>query len=115
MAKKKNLNSYVKNPKVRFLIRIIAFVGYIILRILWAILYIIVKEVFQIFSDLKSMMEEFKELIDSSIESFKKLHKKYSYFDMLLIAIGTTILILAMLAILYGLMIILTLPIPAGY
>ena len=112
---KKNLNSYVKNPKARFIIRIIAFIGYVILKIQWWVLYHTIEIIFQVFNDLKSMMEEFKELIEESIISFKQLHKKYSYFDMLLIAVGTIILLAAMLVVLYGLMFVFTLLIPTGY
>ena len=85
----KTINAYVKNKEVRNFIKGLALIGYLLIGILWWALYLLIIVSHKIISDAKEAMESFRDFIADGIHSIKYLHKKYSYFDMLMIAIGT--------------------------
>lgn len=109
---KKNLNSYVRNPEARFLIRLVAAIGYIILGACWWIAYLTIMLIYQVLCDMVEILFICLESIAAARYKLQQLHKKLSYFEMLIIAIGT-IAILTMLGfIMYGLMFAFTVIIP---
>lgn len=108
----KTLNTYVKNQEARNFIRGLALIGYILLGVLWWAFYLFIIVVHRIISDVKEAMESFRDFITDGIYAIKYLHKKYSYFDMLMIAIGTIVIATFFAACIYVFVLCCTLAIP---
>lgn len=108
----KNLNSYVRNPEARFLIRLVAFIGYIILGAIWWVAYLAIMLLHQIVCDLVEILFICLEGIAAARYKLQQLHKKLSYFEMLIIAIGTIAILAVMGFIMYGILFAFTVIIP---
>lgn len=108
----KTLNTYVRNKEVRNFIKGLALIGYILIGILWWVLYLLIIVLHRVISDVKDTMESFRDFITDGIYAIKYLHKKYSYFDMLMIAIGTIAIAIFFAACIYVFVLCCTLGIP---
>lgn len=108
----KNLNSYVKNKEARNFIKGLALIGYVLIGVLWWALYLSIILVHRIVSDAKEAMESFRDFIVDSVYAIKYLHKKYSYFDMLMIVVGTATIAAFFVAGIYVFVLFCTLAIP---
>lgn len=106
------LNHYVKSPEARFLIRTVAFVGYIVLGIIWWGAYLIISLIHQFLCDLVEIIFLCLEGVAAARYKLQQLHKKLSYFEMTLIAIGTIAILTVLGFIMYGLMFAFTVIIP---
>lgn len=112
---KHRLNHYIKNPEARFLIRLIAAVGYIIIGVLWWTLYGLTTVLYHIVCDAIETLFAMLETLATARYRLKQLHKKLSYFEMTLIAIGSIVIFTLLGLVMYFLMFSFTVIIPTGY
>lgn len=111
----KNLNYYVRNPEARFLIRTIAFVGYVVLGIVWWVLYGLVTLIYHLVCDVIETLFIIMETLAAVRYKLQQLHHHFSYFEMMIIAIGTIAILTVLGFIMYFLMFSFTVIIPTGY
>lgn len=108
---KKTINDYVKNPRARFLIRIVAAAGYVILGSLWWITYGVVTLLYHFVCEILETLFIIMESLAAVRYKLKKLHKHFSYFEMLILFLGSVAIMSMMISLLWILAVI----VPAGY
>jgi len=79
----------VKSPEARLFIRVIAFVGYITLGILWWTLFLLMDFVYQLLQELVSALTVLLGAVSEVKCRLEELHKNMSYAEMLLRVVGT--------------------------
>lgn len=107
----KTINYYVKNRKARFIIRIIAATGYVILGALWWTMYGLITILYHLTCEVIETLFVFVEGLAAARYKLQQLHKSFSYLEMILIALGCTVITIAMISLLW----MLTIIVPAGY
>lgn len=111
MNNKRTLNHYVKNPEARFVIRIVAAIGYVIIGIAWWVLYGLVTLLYYLVCEVIETLFVFVEGLAAARYKLRQLHKSFSYFEMIIIALGCILLTIAMISLLW----MLTIIVPVGY
>lgn len=115
MTNKHNLNYYVRNPEARLLIRTVAFIGYIVLGVIWWGAYLIISLLYQFLCNVIEGIFYCLEGIAAARYKLQQLHKKLSYFEMLIIVIGATVILAVLGFVMYFLLFSFTVIIPTGY
>jgi hypothetical protein len=111
MNNKRTLNNYVKNPEARFVIRIVAAIGYVVIGLVWWVLYGFVTMLYRLTCEAIESLFIFMEGLAAVRHKLRQLHKHFSYFEIALLFIGSVAMMLAMVSLLWILAII----VPAGY
>ena len=108
---KKTINYYVKDRRARFLIKFIAAVGYVVLGSLWWITYGVVTLLYHFICEILETLFIIMESLAAVRYKLRKLHKHFSYFEMLILFLGSVAIISMMISLLWILAVI----VPAGY
>ena len=111
----KTINYYVKDRRVRTLIKFIAATGYVVLGALWWILYGLTTIFYQLICELIESLFALLETCAAVRYKLKQLHHHFSYFEMMIIAIGTIVILTLLGLVMYFLMFSFTVIIPTGY
>lgn len=108
---KHTLNYYVKSPEARFVIRIIAAIGYVVIGVVWWVLYGLVTLLYRLTCEAIESLFVFMEGLAALRDKLKRLHRRLSYFEMAILFIGIIAMMLAMVSLLWIIAVI----VPAGY
>lgn len=111
----KTINNYVKNREARAIIKAIAFVGYIALGVIWWGAYLTISLIYHFLCDMVEAILYWLEEIAAARYKLQQLHKKLSYFEMIIIVIGTITILVVLGCIMYFLLFSFTVIIPTGY
>lgn len=109
---KHNLNHYVKNQEARAFIRFFAAIGYILLAAVWWAAYGAATILEKILCYLAETIYIAMQAVLAFKHKLKLLHKRLSYFEMIVIAVGGTVAILIGIAALYIFVLAMTLMAP---
>lgn len=107
----KTINYYVKNRKARFIIRIIAAAVYVILGALWWAMYGLITILYHLTCEVIETLFVFAVGLATARQKLRQLHRYLSYFEIALLFIGSIVMMLIMLSLLWILAVI----VPAGY
>lgn len=107
----KTINNYIKDRRARFLIKIVAATGYVILGTLWWILYGLTTLFYQIICDVIETLFTLLECLTAARYKLKQLHKRFSYFEMLILGAAFIAMMFAMISLLW----MATVIVPTGY
>lgn len=108
---KKTINSYVRDRRARFLIKIVAATGYVILGIAWWVLYGIITLLYHLVCEVIETLFVLLEGLTALRSKLRKLHQHFSYFEMLILFLGFMAMMSAMISLLW----LVTVIVPAGY
>ena len=111
----KTINYYVKDRRARFLIKLIAAAGYIVIGILWWTLYGITTVLYHLVCDVIETLFAALEALAAVRYKLQQLHKRFSYFELCLILIGSIVILTLLGLVMYFLMFSFTVIIPTGY
>ena len=109
--KKKTINYYVKNPKVRVLIKLVAAVGYVVLGLVWWMLYGFITLLYHLTCEVIETLFMIMEGLAAVRYKLQQLHHRFSYFEMVIMALGIIVMMTAMVSLLW----IVTIIVPTGY
>ncbi len=112
---KKTINNYVRNPEARFLIKTVAFVGYVALGMIWWGTYLIISLIYHFLCDMVEAILYCLDEIAAVRYKLQQLHKRFSYFELCLIVIGSIVILTLLGLVMYFLMFSFTVIIPTGY
>ena len=107
----KTLNSYVRNKKARFVIRIFAAAGYAVFGIVWWAAYGLITLLYHLTCDVIETLFIMIEGLAAARYKLQQLHKHLSYFEMLILLIGS----IAVMTIMTSLLWMIALIVPTGY
>lgn len=111
----KTINNYIKDRRVRFMIKLIAAAGYVVLGSLWWIAYGIVTLLYRFVCDVLETLFIIMESLAAVRYKLQQLHHRFSYFEMMVIAISTIAILAVLGFVIYFLMFSFTVIIPTGY
>ena len=109
---KHNLNYYIKNQGARALIRFFAAIGYILLAAMWWIAYGAATILEKVLCYLAETIYIAIQAVLAFKHKLKLLHRKLSYFEMIVAAVGTMVAILVGIIGLYVFILAMTLMAP---
>lgn len=108
---RKTINYYIKDRRARFMIKLIAAAGYIVIGILWWTLYGITTVLYHLVCDVIETLFAALETLAAARYRLKQLHQRFSYFEMLIMGISFIAMMLLMVSLLWIFAVI----IPTGY
>lgn len=109
---KHNLNYYIKSKEARAFIRFLAAIGYVLLAAVWWAAYGAATILEKVLCYLAETFYIGLQAVLAFKHKLKQLHKKLSYFEMILIAVGTMTAILIGITALYVFILAMTLMTP---
>lgn len=108
---KKTINYYVKDRRARFLIKFIAAAGYVVLGVVWWVLYELITLLYHLTCEVIETLFVLLEGLSAIRCKLRLLHKRFSYFEMLILFLGFMATMAAMISLLW----LVTVIVPTGY
>ena len=89
---RKTINYYIRDRRARFMIKLIAAAGYVVLGSLWWIAYGIISLLYHFVCDVLETLFIIMESLAAVRYKLQQLHKRFSYFELCLIVISNVLL-----------------------
>ena len=103
--------THIRNRKIRFLTRCIVAAGYVTFGVMWWILYGLITLLYHLTCEVIESLFIILEGLAAARQKLRQLHHYLSYFEIALLFIGSIVMMLIMVSLLWILAVI----VPAGY